>query len=101
MKNKHIGNNFEDHLKEKLKDKNYREEFEKQKVKIEIAVLVKNTRIKAGFTQQDIAEKTGLKQSFISRLEKASVSYLPRMDTIKRIFEALGYSVELQIKKAA
>jgi len=50
-------------------------------------------RIELGYSQRDLAERTGLKQSAIARLE--SLGSIPRLDTIVRVSRALGLSLEL------
>lgn len=48
---------------------------------------IHNYRKKAGLTQLDLANKTGLKQSYISRIEECRIN--PRRDTLRKIAKAL------------
>lgn len=50
---------------------------------------VLNLRIKAGLTQQKLAELVGVQQSWIAQIE-AGLNKSPTLDTIVRIAEALG-----------
>jgi len=50
-------------------------------------------RIELGYSQRDLAEKTGLKQSAIARLE--SLGSVPRLDTVVRIARALSLNIML------
>ncbi|MCM1305870.1 MAG: helix-turn-helix domain-containing protein [Bacteroides sp.] len=52
-----------------------------------------------GISQRDIAEKTGLKQPAIARMEKLDT--MPRLDTISLIANAIGYKLELVEKEKA
>ncbi|MBN2733312.1 MAG: CBS domain-containing protein [Methanomicrobiaceae archaeon] len=48
---------------------------------------IKEKRIKLGLTQSDIAEKSGLSQSMIARIESGTVD--PRVSTLKKIVDVL------------
>lgn len=50
-----------------------------------------SARIKRGFTQRQLAEKCGLKQSAIARIETLQV--VPRLDTLLKIAWCLGVSI--------
>ncbi|WP_019640558.1 helix-turn-helix domain-containing protein [Paenibacillus fonticola] len=66
------------------------------------AYLVSNLiqrRHELGFTQEEVAELTGLKQSAIARIESARI--VPKIDTIQTIAKALGLKLELVIDEDA
>ncbi len=50
-------------------------------------------REKAGMTQRQLAEASGLKQSVVARLEKAVHS--PQIGTLIRVLEPLGYTLSI------
>ncbi len=50
-------------------------------------------RKKANMTQEELAKKTGLKQSAIARFESGKQS--PNTDTLFRILEAVGCTLEI------
>lgn len=50
-------------------------------------------RIRSGISQRQLAEKTGLKQSAIARME--SLQSTPRLDTLIRVANALGIKLEV------
>ncbi|MED1287217.1 helix-turn-helix transcriptional regulator [Bacillus mycoides] len=54
---------------------------------------VKNVREDLGWTQRDLAEKTGLKQPAIARIESGHT--IPRLDTIAKMAKAMGYKITL------
>jgi ribosome-binding protein aMBF1 (putative translation factor) len=56
-----------------------------------VASTLKARRTKAGLTQADLAKKSGLPQSHISRIEGAKLS--PSRRTVERLAEALGRPV--------
>lgn len=52
-----------------------------------------DTRQSIGLTQRELAEKTGLKQSAIARMESGGA--IPRLDTVLRVALALGLKLKL------
>ena len=60
----------------------------------DISKIINNivqTRIEMGLTQQELADKCGLKQSAIARIEKLQV--MPRLDTVIRIAKSLDMTI--------
>ena len=52
-------------------------------------------RIETGITQKELAQKTGISQADISRLERGIGN--PSLNTLKRVAEALGKKLELKL----
>lgn len=73
-----------------------REQFDADAAAFCLAETLKEERIRAGLTQQQLAERIGTKKTYISRLEndKADV----QLNTLFRIFEGLGRRVSLNIE---
>ena len=55
---------------------------------------IKDLRKQAGMTQKDMEAASGILQPSLSELERGT--RLPSLETIRRVFEALGYEVELE-----
>ena len=97
-KNKNI-TTFEEHL-----DKRYgeagsarRAEFEIKAKAFAIGEVIKEERKLANMTQEQLAEKTGTKKSFISRIENGHSDI--QLSTLYRILEiGLGRKVTLSIE---
>jgi len=49
----------------------------------------------AGFTQEELAEILHTKKSNISRLENVNTKASPKLSTIERYAEAVGYELEI------
>ncbi len=64
--------NFEDLLDEKYgkKGAEARDKFEVNSLAFRLGVMLKEARQKANLTQEELAEKTGTKKSYISRIER-------------------------------
>lgn len=71
------------------------EEFDKETEAFCLALTLKEERIRAGFTQEQLAEKIGTKKTYISRLENGKADI--QLTTLFRIFEGLGRRVRLTI----
>lgn len=77
-----------------------RQEFEISEEEEQIIELEKNLiralveiREEKGYTQKQLAEVCGVKQPFISRMEKSAHS--PQIDSILRILVPLGYTLKI------
>lgn len=63
---------------------------------IMIAYAVSSARSRAGLSQSQLSEKTGIDQSDISRIERGAAN--PSMSTLDRIAEALDAELSVSIK---
>ena len=72
-----------------------RNEFENGAQLFCLATTLKEERLKAGLTQQKLAERIGTKKTYISRLENGKADV--QLNTLVRIFEGLGRRVSLTI----
>ncbi|MED4018557.1 helix-turn-helix transcriptional regulator [Sutcliffiella cohnii] len=60
---------------------------------IELVAQLITQRKKLGLTQRELADRSGLKQSAIARLEREG--NIPRLDTLEKISKAMGLKVAL------
>lgn len=60
---------YKDHLKEELKDPEFKEAFDEEDVFASIAIALARLRIKEGLTQKELAEKMHTSQQMVARLE--------------------------------
>jgi transcriptional regulator with XRE-family HTH domain len=73
-----------------------REEYEALRPEFEIAKMAIAIRKAAKLTQQQFADKVGIKQSQLARLETGK--QLLRLDTLAALSAGAGYQVEVVIK---
>jgi predicted transcriptional regulator len=85
---------FKDHLKEQLKNPEFRREYETLEPEYEIIRQIIHARSELNMTQKELAELSGIKQSNISRLERGT--YNPSLNSLKKI--ATGLDKELHIE---
>ena len=62
-----------------------------QRSDLALAKRVRTARLKTGLTQRDLGERAGMDQAVISKLERGF--HRPRIDTLRRIADALGLTV--------
>jgi transcriptional regulator with XRE-family HTH domain len=60
-------------------------------------VLMRKLRREKGFTQQELAEKTGIGQSYICKIESGDME--PSVKRLGKIAKALGTTVKELIKE--
>ena len=72
-----------------------REKFDVETEAFCLAQTLKDERLRAGLTQEQLAEKIGTKKTYISRLENGKADI--QLNTLFRIFEGLGRRVILTI----
>ncbi len=72
-----------------------RDRFETDAAAFSLAETLKEERIRAGLTQQQLAERIGTKKTYISRIENGKADV--QLNTLFRIFEGLGRRVALNI----
>ena len=63
-------------------------EIEEYDIDAEVRDLVAVSRSASGLTQKQLAQRTGISQANISKIENGS--YHPSLSTLKRIADALG-----------
>ena len=78
-----------------LKNKEVQKELKKNEAEYKIIEEIIMARREKNFTQKELAEKMGTKQSNISRLE--SGNYNPSLDFLNRIAQAMGKELEVRI----
>ena len=83
-------------LDRRLADPAFREEWEGTELAREVAALVLLYRAEHGLTQAQLAERLGVKQSAVARLESGEVN--PSMQTLLRLVERLQAPMRLELR---
>jgi transcriptional regulator with XRE-family HTH domain len=89
---------FKKLLGKKLKNPEFRKEWEAQKEEFEVAKEVIRLRIKAGITQKELAEKAYTSQPAIARLESGNYRNL-NLSFLRKIGKALGADPHVRFKR--
>ncbi|MEO8233311.1 MAG: helix-turn-helix transcriptional regulator [Ignavibacteriota bacterium] len=89
-------NTFEDHLNKQYgkKGSDRRDKFEADSISFRLGEMLKEERKKSKLTQEQLAEKTGTKKSYISRIEAGKSDI--QISTFYRIIE-LGLRKKITI----
>ncbi len=72
-----------------------RDTFEMECDAFIIGEQLKDERLKAGLTQEELAEKIGTKKSFISRLEKGRADI--QLSTLVKVFRGVGREISVRV----
>jgi ribosome-binding protein aMBF1 (putative translation factor) len=80
------------------KSATYRKAFARSLQQIDLAVLIREMREDAGFTQAELAAKVGSTQSVIARLEDAEYTG-QSLQMLQRIATACGVALRLHAEK--
>ncbi len=84
---------FKKYLAQQMEDSAFAAEYEAQRPEYEAIRAVIAARLACNMTQKELAEKTGIRQSNISRIENGSAS--PTIDTLARIAAGLGKQLKI------
>jgi len=75
-----------------------RTEFSRKANAFMIGELIKEARLKAHLTQEELAQKTDLRRPHISRIERAETDV--RISTLQKIAQGLGGTLSIDIEFA-
>lgn len=81
------------HLKEKLKDPYFKELYELEEQKLGIVKQIIAYRIKHDLNQKQLAEKVGVTQQHISKIESGDFA---NVMTLEKVLLAIGYTVQMK-----
>ena len=85
---------FDDFLEEQLKDPEFKEEFEALQPEHAVIQAIIDARKEAGLTQKELAEKTGIAQGDISKLERGVAN--PSIKTLQRLALGMGKTLKIE-----
>lgn len=86
--------NFEKDFRRRMKNKKFREVYEKERQKVAIAYEILKLREKQGYTQKKLAKKLGTTQSVIARIENGNQNLT--VNTLNKIADI--FKKDLRIK---
>ena len=87
---------FREHLKEMMEDEAFRKEYETLQPQYEVVKQIIRAREELHITQKDLAERTGIRQSNISRLERGN--YNPSVEFLRKIAKGLGKELHIEFR---
>ena len=88
---------YEDYWAKQMANPSFRATYEEEAAKKELWLQLVEARQAAGLTQVQMAERLGVTQSQVSRIEKSGYDAYT-LNTLRRYVEALGEGFSLEVK---
>ncbi len=85
---------FQEFLKEQLQDDEFRKEWEDIQPEMDVIRAMVDARISQNLTQNELAERTGINQADISKLENGTRN--PSLKLLKRLADGMGMTLKLE-----
>lgn len=85
---------FKDFLKEQLQDTELKTEYDALEPEFAIIRAMIEARERQGITQKELADRTGIAQADISKLENGNAN--PSIRTLKRLASGLGCRLRIE-----
>lgn len=90
---------FDDMLSKQLKDDEFRKEYEAIQPEMDVIRAIVDARTSQNMTQKEIAERTGINQADISKLENGTRN--PSVNLLKRLADGITEDAEARILQEA
>ena len=91
--------NFKAFLAEQLEDPEMKAEYEALEPEFSIMQAMIDARKSSGLTQKQLAERTGIAQSDISKLEGGNAN--PSLRTLQRLAAGMGMRIKIEFQPIA
>lgn len=85
---------FDDFLNECLQDEELKREYENMQPEFDIIRAMVDARISQNLTQKELAERTGINQADISKLENGTRN--PSLKLLKRLADGMGMVLKIE-----
>lgn len=85
---------FQDFLNEQLQDDGFKREWEDVQQEMDVIRAIVDARISQNLTQKELAERTGINQADISKLENGTRN--PSLKLLKRLADGMGMTLKLE-----
>jgi len=87
---------FHEHLREQLKNPDFAIEWDRQRLEREYIKAIISARLESNLTQKELSERTGIRQSNISRIENGNCS--PTIATLQQLAYGVGKKLYIEFK---
>ncbi|MBD5548320.1 MAG: helix-turn-helix transcriptional regulator [Lachnospiraceae bacterium] len=85
---------FKNFLNEQLQDEEFRKEWENIQPEMDVIRAMVDARISQNLTQKELADRTGINQADISKLENGTRN--PSLKLLKRLADGMGMTLKLE-----
>ncbi len=84
---------LDQYLNEQLQNEEFRNEWENSQPEMDVIRAMVDARISQNLTQKELADRTGINQADISKLENGTRN--PSLKLLKRLAEGMGMDLKL------
>ena len=81
-------------LPEQLKNEGFRKEYEGIRPEMDVIRAIVDARTSRNLTQKELAERTGINQADISKLENGTRN--PSVNLLKRLADGMGMALRIE-----
>lgn len=85
---------LDDMLAEQLQNDEFKKEYEAIQPEMDVIKAIVNARTSQNMTQKELAERTGINQADISKLENGTRN--PSVNLLKRLAEGMGMVLKIE-----
>lgn len=85
---------FQRHLEKQLQDPEFKKEWDNLEPEFNMIQAMIDARKRCNMTQKELAERTGIDQSDISKIETGNAN--PALSTLKRLAEGMDMILKLE-----
>lgn len=85
---------FKNFLNEQLQDEELKKEWENIQPEMDVIRAMVDARISQNLTQKELADRTGINQADISKLENGTRN--PSLKLLKRLADGMGMTLKLE-----
>ena len=83
-----------DMLEKQLKDEEFRKEYEAIQPEMDVIRAIVDARASQNLTQKELAERTGINQADISKIENGTRN--PSLNLLKRLADGMGMTLKIE-----
>lgn len=85
---------FNDMIEKQLKDEEFRKEYEAIQPEMDVIRAIVDARASQNLTQKELAERTGINQADISKIENGTRN--PSLNLLKRLADGMGMVLKIE-----
>jgi transcriptional regulator with XRE-family HTH domain len=85
---------LDEFMQEQMQEPGFREEYEKMQPEMDVIRAIVDARISQNLTQKELAERTGIDQADISKLENGTRN--PSLNLLKRLADGMGMALKIE-----
>lgn len=85
---------FNDMLEKQLEDDEFRKEYEAIQPEMDVIRAIIDARASQNLTQKELAERTGINQADISKIENGTRN--PSLNLLKRLADGMGMALKIE-----